>query len=78
MVNCLVLGSLLVGGGRSIVLVLVALVLEGVNAGLGTSSKAGVVVLGDLLVGLLGSTRGGALDGLGDVVGGVLDGVHVD
>lgn len=36
MVNCLVLGSLLVGGGRSIVLVLVALVLEGVNAGLGT------------------------------------------
>ena len=76
--NCLVLGSLLVGGGRSIVLVLVALVLEGVNAGLGTSSKAGVVVLGDLLVGLLGSTRGGALDGLGDVVGGVLDGVHVD
>jgi hypothetical protein len=40
------------------------------------SSNVGVVVLGNLLVGLLGGLGGGALDGLSDVVGSVLDGVH--
>jgi hypothetical protein len=37
-----------------------------------------VAILGDLLVGLLGSTRGSALNGLRDVVGGLLDGLHCD
>lgn len=41
-------------------------------------SEALVVVLGDLLVGLLGSTAGGALDLVGDVVGSGLDGIHFE
>lgn len=76
------MGSLLlVGLSRSIVLVLLGLVLEGVDTGLGTArllvvlrwkgcdrdsnipvAKANVGVLGDLLVSLLGSLVGGALD----------------
>jgi hypothetical protein len=39
----------------------------------GAGAEACVVVLGNLLVGLLGSFRTGALDGLGNVVGGVLE-----
>lgn len=42
------------------------------------SADAGVVVLGDLLVGLLGSSAGGTLDGVRDVVGGVLNLVHFE
>lgn len=42
------------------------------------SADGGVAVLGNLLVGLLGSAVGGGLDGVRDVVGGLLDGVHVD
>ena len=42
------------------------------------SADTGVVVLGDVLVGLLGSTAGGALDLVRDVVAGVLDGIHDD
>lgn len=41
-------------------------------------ADVGVVVLGNLLVGLLGGTAGGLLDLLGDGVAGVLDGVHDD
>lgn len=53
-------------------------VLEVVLASLGTVADGDVGVLGDLLVGLLGS-RVEDLRGLvGDVVGGVLDGIHCD
>lgn len=95
-IRCLVGGSLLVGLGRSVVLVLLGLVGDGITSSLETvreladarlvecgrgneclpSADTGVVVLGDLLVGLLGSTAGGALDLVGDVVAGVLDGIH--
>lgn len=42
------------------------------------SADAGVVVLGNPLVGLLGSTAGGGVDLVSDVVAGVLDGIHFD
>ena len=42
------------------------------------SALRGVAVLGDLLVGLLGSARGGLLDLLADEVRSLLDGVHYD
>ena len=41
-------------------------------------AEVGVVVLGDLLVGLLGSGAGGTLDSVSDVVSGVLNLVHGD
>jgi hypothetical protein len=46
---------------------------EGTRGTVGDGVVAGNVALGLLLVGLLGSLSGLALDGLGDVVGGVLD-----
>lgn len=91
--------GLLVGLGGGVVLVLVGLVLEGIEASLDTvresmlvgwskkrgllcknvpSADGGVAVLGNLLVGLLGSAVGGGLDGVRDIVGGLLDGIHVD
>lgn len=51
---------------------LVLLVDNGILGGAGTGRDLGVVVLGDVLVGLLGSLSASTLDGLGDVVGGVL------
>ena len=72
------LDALLVGGGGGLVLLLVELVGGGVKSTGGTVGEgvlAGNVALGLLLVGLLGSLSSGALDGLGDVVGGVGDGV---
>jgi hypothetical protein len=51
---------------------LVLLVNDGVLGGAGAGADVGVVVLGHVLVGLLGSLGTGALDGLSDVVGGVL------
>ncbi len=42
------------------------------------SRERRVGVLGDLLVGLLGGGRAGLLDSFGDVVGGVLDGLHYE
>jgi len=51
---------------------LVELVSNGILCGSGARAEAGIVVLGNLLVGLLGSLGTGALDGLGNVVGGVL------
>lgn len=42
------------------------------------SANTGVVVLGNVLVGLLGSTVGSARDLVGDVVTGLLDGIHCD
>jgi hypothetical protein len=51
---------------------LVLLVDEGVLCGGGTAAEAGIGVLGDVLVGLLGSSCTSTLDGLRDVVGSVL------
>lgn len=62
----------LVGVGLGVVGDLVLLVDDGVLGGASAGADAGVVVLGDVLVGLLGSSGTGALDGLRDVVGGVL------
>lgn len=42
------------------------------------SANGGIVVLGDLLVGLLAGTGGSALNGLRDVVGGLLEGIHFE
>ena len=42
------------------------------------SAERGLAVLGDLLVGLLRGGRRGLLDGIPDVVGGVLDRLHCD
>lgn len=58
--------------GLGVVGLLVLLVNDGVLGGAGAGADVGVAVLGDVLVGLLGSLGAGALDGLGDVVGGVL------
>jgi hypothetical protein len=51
---------------------LVHLVSNGVLCGRCTAGQAGVSVLGDRLVGLLGCLSTTALDGLGNVVGSVL------
>ena len=51
---------------------LVDLVGDGVLGGRSARSEGRVAVLGDLLVGLLGSGGTSTLDGLGHVVGGVL------
>lgn len=42
------------------------------------SGDGDVAVLGNLLVGLLGSTGGDRLNSLSDVVAGLLDGLHCD
>jgi hypothetical protein len=73
-----VLGSLLVDICRSVVLLLVNLVTDGVLAGGKTGGGGGVAVLGDLLVTLLGGSGRGTLDGISDVRGGVVDGIHFD
>lgn len=69
--------SFLVGFCRSLVLVLVQLVAGSIHSSGGTAGERGVasVALHLLLVGLLGCLLCVALDGLRDVVGGVLDGV---
>ena len=59
-------------------LLLVELVAGGVKStggAVGEGVLAGDVALGLLLVALLGGRGGGALDGLGNVVGGVLEDV---
>jgi hypothetical protein len=68
--------GLLVGLGRSVVLVLLGLVADGVAGGFEASADVGVVVLGNLLVGLLGSLVGSTLELVRDVVAGLLDGIH--
>lgn len=42
------------------------------------SANAGIVVLGNLLVGLLASTSDSALDGLSNVVDSLLGGLHFE
>lgn len=59
--------------GLGVVDVLVLLVTEGINGSVSTSAEAGIGVLSDLLVGGLGGLGTSTLDGLRDVVGGVLD-----
>ena len=51
---------LLVALGRDVVLLLVLLVAESIDAGVEAGADGGVGVLGDLLVGLLRSRSGGA------------------
>lgn len=51
---------------------LVELVSNCILGGSGTGAQVCVAVLGNILVGLLGSLRAGALDGLRNVVCGVL------
>lgn len=58
--------------GLDVVGLLVLLVNNGILSGGGAAGQAGIVVLSDTLVGLLGSSSTSALDGLRDVVGGVL------
>ena len=72
------LGSLLVNIGSAVVLLLVHLVTDGVLGSGGAGADGGVAVLGNLLVGLLGGGGESALNGLRDVVGGVVDLVHFD
>jgi hypothetical protein len=70
------LNGALVGLSGALVLLLVDLVTSGVEGTGGTVGErvlAGDVALSLLLVALLGGLSGLALDGLGDVVGGVLD-----
>jgi len=74
----LVLGSLFVDIGLAVVALLVNLVGEGVSSSLGSGTKAGVAVFGNILVCLLGGSGGGAGDGLLDVVDCVLDGIHCE
>ena len=66
------LGLLLVELGVGLVSVLVDLVSDGGGGSVESGSDGGVGVLGDLLVGLLGGLSSEALDGLGNVVGGLL------
>ena len=60
------------GVGLGVVGDLVLLVDDGILGGAGASAQAGVAVLGDVLVGLLGSLSSSALNGLSDVVNGLL------
>lgn len=72
------LDGALVGLSRALVLGLVDLVASGTESTRDTVANgvlSGDVALGLLLVGLLGGLSRAALDGLGDVVGGVGDGV---
>jgi len=61
-----------VGISLDVVSLLVLLVNESILGGTSASAELRIVVLGNLLVGLLGGLGSGALDGLLDVVGGVL------
>merc|ERR1739841_131221 len=78
MIDPLVLGSLLVNIGLAVVSLLIELVGDGIASGLGAGAEVGIAVLGDVLVGLLGSSGTGARNGLGNVVCGVLDGIHCE
>lgn len=56
------LGCLLVDIGLAVVSLLVKLVADGITSSLGSGGELCVAVLGDVLVGLLGRTRGGLVD----------------
>lgn len=58
--------------GLGVVGKLVLLVEEGILGSAGAGGDVGIAALSDTLVGLLGSLSSSALEGLRDVVGGVL------
>lgn len=58
--------------GLGVVGHLVLLVKKSILGGAGAGANVGVAVLGNVLVGFLGSLGTGALDGLSNVIGGVL------
>lgn len=58
--------------GLNIMRLLVLLVNDGILGSASTCTDLGIVVLGNLLVGLLGSLGTSALNSLGNVVNGVL------
>ena len=70
--TCLIYSLTLVDISLGVVRCLVLLVDNGILCGGSTAAKAGIRVLGDVLVGLLGCLGTTALDGLSDVVNGVL------
>jgi hypothetical protein len=72
----LVLRGLLVDISLSVVGLLVDLVSDGITSSLKSGADGGIAVLGDVLVGFLGGSGTGALNGLSDVVGGV-PGIYV-
>jgi hypothetical protein len=76
--NLRVLDVLLVDLSLVVVAGLLDLVAEGVLGGGDTSANGGLSVLGNLLVDLLAGARSGSLDGLRDVVGGLLDRLHCE
>lgn len=59
--------------GLGVVGDLILLVDDGILSSAGASGELGIVALSDVLVGLLGSLGTGALNGLSDVVGGLLE-----
>lgn len=65
------LGGLLVDISLSVVSLLVDLVADGITGSLSSGGERSVAVLGDVLVGFLGGSGTGTLDGLRDVVGGL-------
>lgn len=71
--SCVTMLLTLVDISLGVVGELVLLVAEGIDGSVGTSAQLGVGVLGDLLVDLLGGSGTSALDGLSDVVDGVLE-----
>lgn len=70
--SCLAGRLTLVEIGLGIMRLLVLLVDDGILGSGSTGAQLGIIVLGDLLVGLLGGLGTGALDGLGNVLCGVL------
>lgn len=62
----------LVDIGLGVVGCLILLVEDGILCGASSAAQAGIRVLGDVLVGLLGCLSTTTLDGLGNVVNGVL------
>jgi len=77
-VRRLVSSRLLVALSRCGVLALIDFVAGGIFGSRGTGAERCVAVFGNVLVGLLGRTRGGLVDLVTDVVGGILDGIHCD
>jgi hypothetical protein len=71
--DCRIRERTLVGISLGVVRSFVLLVDNGVLGGRGTASQAGIRILGDVLVGLLGSTGTGTLDALRGLVCEVLE-----
>ena len=72
----LVAESVLGGGGTVELIVRIIVIEKRREKEVLPSADGGVAVLGDVLVGFLGGSRGSLLDLLADVVGTLLDGIH--